>query len=169
MRAKLKRLRQRIAIGRFAVLYITLVLIVIVLGVILFVTPTLQKHKGWIGIQVRQDTTSATLIVDKVLPGSPAEQVGILVGDRILSYDGIPVSDIDTFKELIRGSYIRQLVRIIIERNGARLVADTRIAHSPKNGAVLPPIIPIVQGVPRPHPDRGVCTNCHTLVPPPPR
>ncbi len=167
MRAKLKRLRQQIALGRFAVLYITLVVIVLVLGVILFVAPTLQRHKGWLGIQVCQDATSSTLIVDKVLPGSPAEQVGLQAGDKILAYNGIPVSDIDMLKELIRGSYIRQSVRIIIDRNGVRFVADTRIAHSPNDVTVLPPIIPIVQGSPRPHPYRGVCTNCHTLLPAP--
>jgi len=165
IRRKLKEFNQKCAPGRFAVAYITLTAIAIVIMMILFVAPTLQKRDGWIGVEVRQDATSATLVANKVLPGSPAEAVGIAAGDKLLSYNGKPISDINTLKQLIRNSYIRQSVRIILDRNGTRLVADTRIAKKPTDVTVLPPVIPIMAGTPCPHVNRGLCINCHTLVP----
>ncbi len=168
IKRKFDDLRALVSLGRFAVLYVTILLVVVVLGVILFVQPTLLRHKGWVGIQVRHDINSSTLVIEQVLPDSPAELVGLQPGDKVLAYNGTPVTDISILKELIRGSYIRQLVRIAIERNGKAMYADVRIVHIPENVTVLPPIVPIYQGTPRPHPDRGTCTDCHTLLPPRP-
>ena len=123
-------------------MYTTLLLIVVMLGIVLIVKPQLDKGSGWLGVTVHQDPFRGMLIANDVVPSSPAHDVGILPGDIILSYKGQAVCDINTLKILIRDSYINELVRIIIERNGKRLIADTRIAKKPDNVSILPPIMP---------------------------
>ncbi|HIJ66035.1 MAG TPA: PDZ domain-containing protein [Candidatus Hydrogenedentes bacterium] len=157
---------RKVELNRYGLLYLTLILTAVLVTVILVVKPRLEKANGWVGVVVRGHPASGTLVVEQVAPNSPAYDVGILAGDRILSYEGIAVSDINTFKMLVRDSYINELVRLIVERHGVRLVADTRIAEKPKRMTILPPIIPIAQGASPPHNDRGLCINCHTLVPP---
>ena len=128
---KLKKFVRKLELRRYGVLYLTPILIALVLALILIVAPKLKKHTGWIGVAVRQDATAGTLVIDDVVPNSPAHDVGMLPGDKILSYNGVAVSDVDTLRLLIHDCYINQLARIIIERNGRRLVADTRIAERP--------------------------------------
>ena len=128
---KLKKFVRKLELRRYGVLYLTPILIALVLTLILIVAPKLKKHTGWVGVQVRQDTQAGALVIDDVVPNSPAYDVGMLPGDKILSYNGVAVSDVDTLKRLIGDSYIRQSVRIVLDRNGRRLVADTRIAERP--------------------------------------
>jgi len=153
----------KLEFGRYGMLYLILVLIVVVLATVLIVKPRLQKHEGWVGIKVHQDPANGTLVIDEVIRRSPAYQVGMHPGDRVLSYAGIAVSDLNTLKQLIGDSYVNQLVRIIIERNGRLLVADTRISKRPD----LPSFSPatITQGSVAPHEDRGPCLNCHNIRP----
>jgi len=155
----------KMQIGNYGLLYLTLVLLAVILVVILVVKPRLEKHTGWIGIEVKPDPLTGALVIERVVPGSPAEAVGMLAGDKVLSYDGFAVSDIATLKELIDDSYINQLVRIYIERNGRRLVADTRVAKRPHDLRILPPTIMIPQGAIPPHKNRGLCVSCHTIRP----
>ena len=157
---------KRIEISRYGVLYLTLVFIALVLATILLVKPRLEKHKGWVGIRVHREPASGTLVIDEVIQPSPAYRVGMQVGDRVLSYNGIAVSDVNTLKQLIDDSYINQLVRIILERSGQRLVADTRIGERPGHLTFLPLTITIVQGAAAPHGDRGPCLKCHNIQPP---
>lgn len=43
-------------------------------------------------------------VIDRVAPGGPASQAGVLAGDRVLSVDGQAVADRSRLLELIRGS-----------------------------------------------------------------
>lgn len=58
--------------------------------------------------------------VDKVVPGSAAEQAGIKPGDLILKIDG---NDIESFEEMVRivGLSAGQPLQIVLERGGKRL------------------------------------------------
>ena len=155
----------KIRLSKHFVLYIALGLIVLVLLSIMLVKPRLEKHTGWVGMKVKQELSTGTLVVCEVLPGSPAEQIGVKVGDHVLSCHGIAVSDVGTLRNLLDDSYINQLVRLILDRNGKRLVADIRVAKRPK-GIVLPNLpITIPQGSKAPHADRGLCVNCHNIRP----
>lgn len=58
----------------------------------------LLKHKKvvrpYVGIRFQTDHTARAVMVADVKPGSPAEEAGISVGDRIISCDGHPVNRI---------------------------------------------------------------------------
>ena len=161
---RLKTLKDNLR--RYAVLYFAPALVLIVLTVILIAGPRSHRGNGWIGVNARQDAARGAVVVTRVIPGSPAYDVGMLAGDRILSYDGCAITDISALKRLIEDSYVNQLARIIIERQGVWLVADTRIAERPDDATIVPPVIPIAQGATPPHENRGLCIECHTIIPP---
>ena len=161
----------RIANTRIAahvMLYATFALIAVVVAAILIVKPRLDRGDNWVGVRVQPDPASGMLVIEEVIPGSPADNVGMLPGDRILCYCGYPVSDANTLKQLIADSYVGQEARFVLDRNGQRLVADTRIAARPADVTIPPPVISIIQGATPPHKPRGACLNCHNIVPPPP-
>lgn len=162
---KLNKFIRKLQVRRFAILYLTLTVVLLLITVLLTIKPSLEKSSGWLGIRVQRDSATGTVRIREVIAESPAYDVGILNGDMILSYKGIAVSDINTLKQLIRDSYVKEQVRIILERDGERLVADTRIAKKPKHVTILPPVLSIVQGASPPHADRGLCVRCHTIVP----
>ena len=162
---RLKKLIRRAEVKRYAILYLTLALIALVLAVILVVKPKLQRGDGWLGVNVHADAVRGALVIEEVIAESPAYDVGMLNGDVILSYKGLAVSDVNTLKTLVHDSYVNELVRIILERNRVRLVADTRIAERPHHVDIAPPILTIIQGASAPHAERGLCVRCHTIVP----
>jgi C-terminal processing protease CtpA/Prc len=47
------------------------------------------KNSGFIGVEVEDETPDGLQIVTKIIPGSPAEQVGIHVGDQLVAINGI--------------------------------------------------------------------------------
>ncbi len=53
---------------------------------------------------------------------------------------------VNALKQLTNDSYVNELVRIFVERQGRVVVADTRIAEKPANVSVLPPVTSIMQG-----------------------
>ncbi|TMA34902.1 MAG: RIP metalloprotease RseP [Deltaproteobacteria bacterium] len=59
----------------------------------------------------------ATVLVDKVEPGSAAEQAGLQSGDLIVSVDGAPVGSFNSFAEIVRTSGGRPLA-LTFARNG---------------------------------------------------
>ncbi|MFN0153211.1 MAG: M50 family metallopeptidase [Gaiella sp.] len=62
-----------------------------------------------------------TAVVDAVQPGSPAAQVGLQAGDRLLSIDGVSVDeDGARIAELIAAGEGRPVV-VVIDRTGSRL------------------------------------------------
>ena len=69
-----------------------------------------DQYSG-IGVELKIDESSQQPIVERVLPGSPAEQAGVKIGDKIVAIDeeatqGLPVGEI-VFK--IRGKTGSQL------------------------------------------------------------
>lgn len=167
MREKLKNFfsRKLPKNNPYIIVVLTLVAIVLIMVAVIFIKPRLEKGSGWLGVAVWQDPTRGALVVKDVVAGSPAYDVGMLKGDAILSYKGIAVTDPNTLKLLIRDSYVNEVVRIVLDRNRVRLVANTRIARRPDDVRISPPIVAIVQGTPPPHEDRGPCTRCHTIIP----
>ena len=51
------------------------------------------KSSGWVGIEMDKDETTGALTVQRVVPGSPAEQAGLQVGDVLFALNGIEISD----------------------------------------------------------------------------
>lgn len=89
---------------------------------------------GFLGLLVEADQTPAAansgesnrnaalpLRVAGVLPGSPAERAGLEMGDRILSLDGTPVSEVMQVTTLIQKARPGDVVRLEVQRANAPL------------------------------------------------
>ncbi len=89
------------------------------------------------GIQPR-----TSVIIDRPMPGSPAEKAGLRQGDEVLSVDDLPVNNTTEFRELLRvgGTRARQL---LIERDGG---VRERISITPWVGTTVNPVSVISYG-----------------------
>lgn len=74
------------------------------------------------GITVKEAKLNAAIIarVDKVAPGSPADKAGVQVGDEITMANGIPVSNIEQYREVMRSIPPGTKFTLSIVRNGAK-------------------------------------------------
>lgn len=53
-----------------------------------------QGNKAGIGVQVSYDSENSEILIQLVIPGSPAQKAGLLSGDRIVAVDGKRLSDV---------------------------------------------------------------------------
>ena len=67
--------------------------------------------------------------VDAVLERSPAQTAGLLPGDHIVRYDGVPIRDGRELRDASTGGEPEQLVVVEIERDGQRI--ETTIPRGP--------------------------------------
>ena len=103
-----------------------------------------------------------------------AGRSGLLGGDVIVAVEGQPVSTLETFQEATRAVADRTQATIAVlrktgpkDQNGVRaamlrltlsLAAERPLGFAQVEGAPM-----IKAGDPRPHPDRGACTQCHSI------
>ncbi len=103
-----------------------------------------------------------------------AGRSGLLGGDVIVAVEGQPVSTLEAFQEATRAVAERTQATIAVlrktgprDQNGNRaamlrltltLVAERPLGFAQVEGAPM-----IKAGDPRPHPDRGPCTQCHSI------
>ncbi|MFN3918871.1 MAG: RIP metalloprotease RseP [Methylohalobius sp.] len=59
-------------------------------------------------------------VIDKVEPGSPAEEAGLKPGDRIVAVDGAPIEEWRQLVEIVRDNPNRPLA-VVVERQGQTL------------------------------------------------
>lgn len=92
------------------------------------VTPVeVRNDHGFLGI--RYVFAEGVAQVDSVLPGTPAEAIGILQGDRVLSVNGDRIDSANELQELIFGARPGTRPTIVIERNGsARTIYPTLVS-----------------------------------------
>lgn len=87
------------------------------------ITPVeVRNDHGFLGI--RYVFADGVAQVDSVLPGTPAESIGIMQGDRVLSVNGDRIDSANELQELIFGARPGSRPTIVIERNG-----NTRTVH----------------------------------------
>ena len=92
------------------------------------VTPVeVRNDHGFLGI--RYVFSDGVAQVDSVLPGTPAEAIGIMQGDRVLSVNGDRIDSANELQELIFGARPGTRPTIVIERDGnTRTMYPTLIA-----------------------------------------
>jgi membrane-associated protease RseP (regulator of RpoE activity) len=78
------------------------------------------------------------VMVNHVLPDSPAAQVGLRRYDLLLEYDGEKITDGEQFARLIRAGKPDQKVKLAVLRGGKRMTAEVTLT--------LGPILKIAQG-----------------------
>jgi membrane-associated protease RseP (regulator of RpoE activity) len=86
-----------------------------------------QLQRGQEGRSALGVTLTDDLRVIQVMPGSPAQQMGIRSGDELLSFNGQQFDSIDAFVETVGSTSPDQEVRIEIDRNGQNLTQSGRL------------------------------------------
>ncbi len=100
--------------------------------------------------------SGAGVLVNSVIPGSPAESAGLKRGDVIIALNNSRVKDIETFKDILADFKPGEVIRIIYVRDGkkdstrvelaeAGQLEDTEADKGPGNsdwGASLAPLSP---------------------------
>lgn len=99
----------------------------------------LREHgrvdRGFMGLRVRRGESQAGarggVAVEAVLPGGPADRIGIRVGDTILDYAGQKVSVGDDVTFLVMATRPGSLVPVTIERAGRAMTIEVPIGLAP--------------------------------------
>ncbi len=115
-------------------------------------TPQLEREDEALGINPPLEPVIGRVF--EKLPGvgpSPAHQVGLKPGDRILKINGIPVNSWYEAVKLIRGSN-GSAVRLTIEREGKVLEKEVVPAVDPRTKHPVLGIAPMVRTVKESHP-----------------
>jgi S1-C subfamily serine protease len=78
---------------------------------------------------------SRALLVIDVVPSSPAEAAGLLVGDVVIEFGGRPVTSPVDLLELLQTHHVGQTVPVTVVRGGARTSIDLTIGERPASRA----------------------------------
>lgn len=102
--------------------------LIAILAVLVLAVQQAPKRRGFLGTSL-MDGDSA-LKVGRVVPGSPAAQAGIEVGDLVLKLDGAPVTTVAAFTKAMQDRGEGGEVRLVVSREGkTRDVKITLAAH----------------------------------------
>ena len=84
--------------------------------------------RGWLGIQPRDLTwddveaeglkSAEGVVINRVIPDTPAEKAGLRVGDVITAVDGKRVEDAQSFMQIIWQTRVGSVVRLDVQRRG---------------------------------------------------
>jgi serine protease Do len=103
--------------------------------------------RGYLGIQTRalqpgqNNANSEGVIVNEVMPGSPAAQAQLQRGDIIRRFDGHDVKNINVLRSLVAQTELNKKVELEIMREGKPLKVATQIKEQPmdyQTAGVLP-------------------------------
>lgn len=104
--------------------------------------------RGWLGVLIQDVTLELAesfgmkqpsgALVAKVLPGSPAEEAGIQVGDIILSYGDSEVTYSRDLPPIVGRSTVGSKVGVNVLRNGKRVKLGVTLAALPEDESNLP-------------------------------
>ena len=51
------------------------------------------RKGGWLGLQIEMAEADGSMVIEKVVPGSPAEKAGFRMGDVLLAVNGVTYSE----------------------------------------------------------------------------
>lgn len=109
---------------------------------------------GYLGVQMRvaqqgQPLPSADgVIVDEIVPGSPAEDAHIQKGDVIRKFDGHEVKSFTDLRRFVSQADLNKKVELEIVRGGKPMTVSTQIKEQPagyQTGQVVPQQPPVQQ------------------------
>jgi C-terminal processing protease CtpA/Prc len=90
--------------------------------------------RGWLGITLDQGENS-TMAITKVYPGSPAEKAGFQAGDKLVSINGVEVSDQNEEKihGMLKKAKIGDQVTYVISRDSQNTTLRATLAQMPQD------------------------------------
>lgn len=92
--------------------------------------------RGYLGIQMRvpqngQPPSNGDVIVDEIIPGSPAEDAHLQKGDVIKKFDGHDVKSFSDLRNLVSQVDLNKKVDLEIVRSGKPMTVSTQIKEQP--------------------------------------
>ncbi|HEX4637870.1 MAG TPA: Do family serine endopeptidase [Chthoniobacterales bacterium] len=102
--------------------------------------------RGYLGIQMRvpqngQPVSSGEVVVDEIVPGSPADDAHLQKGDVIRKFDGHDVKSFSDLRNLVSQVDLNKKVELEIMRAGKSMTVSTQIKEQPagyQTGRVTP-------------------------------
>jgi len=89
-----------------------------------------------LGVMMRVDAES--VLIDKVLPGSPAEQVGLKAGDVFVSLDDFPIRELGDVILVIGGKKPGEWVQVRVRREGEEMIFAPLLTIPPEPPGKIP-------------------------------
>jgi uncharacterized iron-regulated protein len=93
----------------------------------------IKSQKAQLGVLMRAD--AGTVIIDKVVPGSPAAQVGLMPGDIFVSLDNFPVDEQGDVSIVIGGKKPGDGVAVKVRRAGQEMLFSPLLAAQSAHAA----------------------------------
>jgi S1-C subfamily serine protease len=72
------------------------------------------------------------LIVLNVVPGTPAEEAGVQLGDILIALDNKPVTDVDELQGVLRGENVDRSLKALFIRGGETVETELKVAERPR-------------------------------------
>ena len=101
--------------------------------------------RGYLGVQMRVSQngqpTPGEVVVDEIVPGSPAEDAHLQKGDVIRKFDGHDVKSFSDLRNLVSQVDLNKKVELEISRAGKSMTVTTQIKEQPvgyQTGRVVP-------------------------------
>lgn len=86
--------------------------------------------KAWLGVAFADATSASAIIIEEVIPDSPADIAGVLVGDLIYAVGEQAVSTGNEFQAMIQGRVVGEEVLLKLRRRGQIMTARAELtAH----------------------------------------
>jgi len=110
--------------------------------------------RGYLGVQMRVNQSGQPapsdegVVVDEIVPGSPAEDAHLQKGDMILKFDGHDVKSFTDLRRLVSQADLNKKVDLQIVRGGKPMTVSTQIKEQPagyQTGQVIPQQTPAPQ------------------------
>jgi Do/DeqQ family serine protease len=102
-----------------------------------------KVQRAWLGITLAELTPELAegfgiseqqgILVQEVLPGTPAERAGIKRNDVIVEFEGQSVSDVPKFRMKVADTKIGSRSQIVILRDGRRIPVSVTLGERPDN------------------------------------
>ena len=86
---------------------------------------------GYLGIS-GVDTPGAVMVVE-VVPGSPADQAGIVAGDRIISFGGTSIESMEQLADLVHGTEPGTVVEVVVGGPGGGHTVSVTVGDRSRN------------------------------------
>jgi Do/DeqQ family serine protease len=97
--------------------------------------------RGWLGIGIQPLTPELAksfgvsadegILVNQVMPKSPAEAAGLKVGDLILSLDGKPLKDARQMQRLVAEAEIGKTIEVVVLRDKTKRALKIQVGEMP--------------------------------------
>ena len=87
---------------------------------------------AWLGIRYATRFSDGAIVIERVLPGTPAAQAGLRRGDVIRSVAGDKVGSADDVARILRRMQPGQELRLTVQRQGKKLTVTARLAQMPR-------------------------------------